>query len=240
MSKSDAIDVSEVSIANVVKRKGWQRVLMYPAVLGALIGAVPTGLDYYKAFVYDIDFQNVKHAEEQQRLWVKNFTCAQNISRHQVKTEKNILVQVGACANGDVLIEVVPPKGNRVLQWISLERLADRLRRFGPVLYRPCQCGDRGGIVGQERRSGRDPPCARHQHQMPEDARADQDRPHRSRGQQMLPRGDFGHERCRFEPETGFLLGLMWLITFRSNSATLLSDLQDYPQFQAYFGASGR
>ena len=117
---------------------------MYPAVLGALIGAVPTGLDYYKAFVYDIDFQNVKHAEEQQRLWVKNFTCAQNISRQQVKTEKNILVQVGACANGDVLIEVVPPKGNRVLQWISLERLQTASAVSGLSYHRPCQCGDRG------------------------------------------------------------------------------------------------
>ncbi|MEM8743426.1 MAG: hypothetical protein AAGF14_02190, partial [Pseudomonadota bacterium] len=58
-----------------------------------------------------------------QRLWVKNFACAQNISRQQVTTEKNILVQVGACANGDVLVEVVPPKGNRILQWISPESL---------------------------------------------------------------------------------------------------------------------
>ncbi|MDA7947904.1 MAG: hypothetical protein MPJ78_10560 [Hyphomicrobiaceae bacterium] len=123
MGKSDAVGASDVTLGGAVKRKGWQRVLMYPAVLGALIGAVPTGLDYYKAFVYDIDFQHVKHAEEQRRLWVKNFACAQNISYQQVKTEKNIVVQVGACANGDVLIEVAPPRGNRILEWISLERL---------------------------------------------------------------------------------------------------------------------
>ena len=123
MNKSDAIDSPQISLGGAVKRKGWQRILLYPTVLGALIGAVPTGLDYYKAFVYDIDFQNVKHAEEQQRLWVKNFSCAQNISYQQVKTAKNTLVQVGACANGDVLIEVVPSKGNRILEWISLDRL---------------------------------------------------------------------------------------------------------------------
>jgi hypothetical protein len=32
-------------------------------------------------------------------------------------------VQVGACANGDVLIEVLPPKGTNIVEWISLERL---------------------------------------------------------------------------------------------------------------------
>ncbi len=123
MSKSDAIDRPDISISGDTKKSRWQRFFLYPTVAGALIGAVPTGLDYYKAFVHDIDFQDVRHAEEQRRLWVKNFACAQDISYQQVKTEKEILVQVGACANGDVLIEVVPPKGNRVLEWISLERL---------------------------------------------------------------------------------------------------------------------
>lgn len=91
--------------------------------MGALIGAIPTGMDYYKAFVYDIEFGEVKHAEEQRRLWVKNFACAQNITYQQVRTPDNILVQVGACANGDVLIEVARPGGKRIVEWISLERL---------------------------------------------------------------------------------------------------------------------
>ena len=123
MSNSDAINRPDISIAGDGKRSRWQRFFLYPTVAGALIGAVPTGLDYYKAFVHDIDFQDVRHAEEQRRLWVKNFACAQNISYQQVKTEADTVVQVGACANGDVLIEVVPAKGNRILEWISLERL---------------------------------------------------------------------------------------------------------------------
>jgi hypothetical protein len=92
-------------------------------VIGAFIGTIPTGLDYYKAFVCDTDFGDVKHAEEQWRLWVKNFACAQGITYQQVRTDENVLVQVGACANGDVLIEVLPPKGTNIVEWISLERL---------------------------------------------------------------------------------------------------------------------
>lgn len=128
MSQSKAITAVDGSIAAksaaaADKRKWWQRLFLYPTVIGALMGAIPTGLDYYKAFVYDIEFSAVKHAEEQRRLWVKNFACAMNITYQQVRTAENILVQVGACANGDVLIEVAPPNGSRIVEWISLDRL---------------------------------------------------------------------------------------------------------------------
>ncbi len=123
MSESKTLDAVELSLPATRKRKWWQRLFLYPTVAGALIGAIPTGLDYYKAFVYDIDFSKVKQAEEQRRLWVKNFACAQGISYQQVRTAENTLVQVGACDNGDVLIEVAPPGGSRIVQWISLERL---------------------------------------------------------------------------------------------------------------------
>jgi hypothetical protein len=123
MSESKAVGAVELSMADTSRRRWWQRLFLYPTVVGALIGAIPTGLDYYKAFVYDIDFSTVKHAEEQQRLWIKNFACAQSIVYQQVKTSENTLVKVGACANGDVLIEVVAPAAARIVEWISLERL---------------------------------------------------------------------------------------------------------------------
>lgn len=123
MSESKMLDAPELSLAPKSDRKWWQRLFLYPTVVGALIGAIPTGLDYYKAFVYDIEFGSVKHAEEQQRLWVKNFACAQGITYQQVKTTENTLVKVGACTNGDVLIEVVAPAADRIVEWISLERL---------------------------------------------------------------------------------------------------------------------
>jgi hypothetical protein len=123
MSESKMLDAPELSLTPKSDRKWWQRLFLYPTVVGALIGAIPTGLDYYKAFVYDIEFGSVKHAEEQQRLWVKNFACAQGITYQQVKTTENTLVKVGACSNGDVLIEVVAPAADRIVEWISLERL---------------------------------------------------------------------------------------------------------------------
>jgi len=123
MSETKAIDALERPHAGPDKRKWWQRLYLYPAVIGAMLGAIPTGMDYYKSFVYDIEFNAVKHAEEQQRLWIKNFACARDIVYQQVTTAENILVKVGACANGDVLIEAVTPNDGRIVEWISLERL---------------------------------------------------------------------------------------------------------------------
>lgn len=123
MSASKETAAMELALSASPSRKWWQRLFLYPTVVGALIGAIPTGLDYYKAFVYDIEYGSVKHAEEQQRLWIKNFACAQGITYQQVKTTENTLVKVGACTNGDVLIEVVAPAKDRIVEWISLERL---------------------------------------------------------------------------------------------------------------------
>jgi hypothetical protein len=123
MSDSKALGAAELALSTSANRKWWQRLFLYPTVVGALIGAIPTGMDYYKAFVYDIEFSSVRHAEEQRRLWIKNFACAQNIKYQQVKTAENTLVKVGACINGDVLIEVVVPAMDRIVEWISLDRL---------------------------------------------------------------------------------------------------------------------
>ena len=92
-------------------------------MLGAILGAIPTAIDFYKAFDYDIGYSQVQHAEEQRRLWIKNFDCAQSMTYQQVKTENGTQVQVGACANGDVLIEVQSPEAGRVLEWIPISRI---------------------------------------------------------------------------------------------------------------------
>jgi hypothetical protein len=65
----------------------------------------------------------VRHAEQQRRLWIKNFGCAQSITYQQVRTEDGTQVQVGACSNGDVLIEVQSPGAARILEWIPLNRI---------------------------------------------------------------------------------------------------------------------
>jgi cupin superfamily acireductone dioxygenase involved in methionine salvage len=104
-------------------KKVWQYFLLYPAVFGVLLGAIPTGIDLYKSFKYGIAVSDVAHAEEQKNLWIKNLHCVQGLTYHAVKTEDGSTVQIGACQNGDVLIELIPEGGaTQVAEWVSLDR----------------------------------------------------------------------------------------------------------------------
>ena len=122
MSERRALDVGDMP-ASEPARKEWWRWMLAPAMLGAILGAIPTAIDFYKAFDYDIGSSQVQHAEEHRQLWIKNFECAQSMTYQQVRTEDGIQVQVGACSNGDVLIEVQSPGTERVLEWIPLNRI---------------------------------------------------------------------------------------------------------------------
>jgi hypothetical protein len=93
-------------------------------LLLAIIGAVPTGIELYKAWKYGLDFGDVARAEEQRRLWEKNFDCTAQLSYQEVQTQEKVLVKVGTCPSGDVLINAILPDENKqVFQWVSIDRL---------------------------------------------------------------------------------------------------------------------
>ncbi len=118
----------------VKKTKGiWQKFLVYPAVFGALFGAIPTIMDIYNAWKYDVSYNSVRHAEEQRALWEKNFACTSSLDYQKVRTDKNVEVQVGACNNGDVLIAVLQPNGEKVVEWVSIDKLRGTTASLGLV-----------------------------------------------------------------------------------------------------------
>ena len=117
-------------------KKVWQYFLLYPAVFGALLGAIPTGIDLYKSFKYGIEVSEVAHAEKQKNLWIKNIRCVQGLSYHTVSTEDGSTVQIGACRNGDVLIELIPKNGGtQVAEWVSLDRAKAAATSLGSLLF---------------------------------------------------------------------------------------------------------
>ena len=130
MSERGALEQSEVPASPPV-RKEWWRWMLAPAVIGAILGAIPTGIDLYKSFEHDIGYGEVKHAEQQRQLWIKNFDCTQSMSYQQVQTRSGIQVQVGGCPNGDVLIEVKSPAGVRVVEWIPVGQSQSASNSFG-------------------------------------------------------------------------------------------------------------
>ncbi len=117
-------------------KRVWQYFLLYPAVFGAILGAIPTGIDLYKSFKYGIEVSEVAHAEEQKKLWIKNLRCVQNLTYHTVKTRDGSVVQIGACQNGDVLIELIPNNQETpVAEWVSINRVKAASATVGSLLF---------------------------------------------------------------------------------------------------------
>ena len=134
----------------VVKKtkKAWQYFLLYPAVFGVLLGIIPTAMNIYKSLKYGIDVSEVAHAEEQKTLWIKNLHCVKNLTYHTVQTNAGDTVQIGACQNGDVLIELIPQTGEpQVAEWVSLDRAKAAAGMLGSLLFSPAFAAGSGAAT---------------------------------------------------------------------------------------------
>lgn len=93
---------------------------MYPTLIIAIAGAIPTVLGYYKSWQIGVPFDKTQIALEQNRLWQRNYECSKNEFR-SVKNNHNIEVGTIICLSGDVLIKVQPPDEKPVFWWVGLK-----------------------------------------------------------------------------------------------------------------------
>lgn len=132
-------------------KKVWQYFLLYPAVFAAIIGSIPTGINIYKSVKYGVATSDVAHAEEQKALWIKNLHCVQNLSYQTMQTDDGATVQIGACKNGDVLIEIIPANSvSSIAEWVSINRVRSA-STLGALFVSRAYAADRYGnmVVAQ-------------------------------------------------------------------------------------------
>jgi len=98
----------------------WQWMIMYPTLVVSLVGAVPQYKDWITALHLGVPPGSVAQAEEQRRLWERNFECARKEEPKTVTTPSNIKVVVTPCPSGDVLVEVNTPDSGKNIRWIAL------------------------------------------------------------------------------------------------------------------------
>ena len=55
--------------------KWWQWILIYPSLLIAVLGAIPTLIEAAKAYRYDVPIFTSAAAEKQVKLWERNIDC---------------------------------------------------------------------------------------------------------------------------------------------------------------------
>ncbi len=100
----------------------WQWLLVYPTVIIAVIGAIPTFVELYKAWDRNIPFGMSRMASEENKLWKKNFECSKG-EFLSVKNELNIEVGTIICRSGDVLLRIQTPGQTSIYRWVGLESL---------------------------------------------------------------------------------------------------------------------
>jgi hypothetical protein len=84
--------------------KVWQALLVYPALLTSLGGALPTAWQAFKAWRLEVNYTEVQQAEAQQRLWERNLDCLEAKPVYSVEGPGGAVIGVTLCPSGDALL----------------------------------------------------------------------------------------------------------------------------------------
>jgi hypothetical protein len=117
-------------------KRWWERLLVYPALIGALITAGPQWVDRFGAWKKDVASGSLKLAEEQSRLWKANFDCSQ-LPVAWYTGAGNVKVDTTTCNSGDVFIRAMTSDSRQAFLWVPL---ADVFKVGG--------VGGGGGLIG--------------------------------------------------------------------------------------------
>jgi hypothetical protein len=102
------------------RRPWWQWFLLYPSLLVAVIGAVPTYFEAYRSHELGVPFGGSKDALEQNQLWEENFDCANHAVFTQITTKKAVEIGSVVCDSGDVLLRGKRPEWDRPkYRWVA-------------------------------------------------------------------------------------------------------------------------
>lgn len=98
----------------------WQQILIYPALVIALIGAAPTWIEKISSAMNNVP--SAKDAREQAAYWKSHAACIAAPFEWSKRTEAAGL-RAKVCAPGDVILtHVQPVRGDEYYRWLPLAR----------------------------------------------------------------------------------------------------------------------
>lgn len=143
----------------------WQWALLYPSLLIALLGAVPSILELERSARLDVPFGEGSEAEKQLKLWKINFECLNRSPAFKpIVNDRYIEISSIVCATGDVLIVGKPPDKPRQMKWVAWSEVVPQQgARTAASPFAVIQVGAMGkdgadgGLKPQQRTSEHDP-----------------------------------------------------------------------------------
>jgi hypothetical protein len=106
--------------AAIKPRNWWQWLLLYPALATSVVAAIPTIIESVKAYKLGVDFGKADLAEQQNKLWQKNLTCAQS-PFDWFTNDDNVQIDATICKSGDVLVRVKRPATDYHFRWVQVD-----------------------------------------------------------------------------------------------------------------------
>lgn len=119
------------SLVAAARLSWWKLLLVYPAILTSLGGAIPTAWQAFTAWRLDVAYSRVQIAEEQRRLWEKNLSCLDLRPVYSVSGPSGVVIGVTLCPSGDALLRY--EVGEEVTYtWIAYPHAPGSASRAGP------------------------------------------------------------------------------------------------------------
>ena len=100
----------------------WQWLLVYPALVGLLLTAVPQWVTVVQAWFEDIPSAQLAEAKRQSELWKDNLDCT-SAPMEFFSNPDNIKVDATICKSGDVFVRIFTPDNKGRYYWVDIETL---------------------------------------------------------------------------------------------------------------------
>ncbi|CAM3319536.1 hypothetical protein POHY109586_01435 [Polaromonas hydrogenivorans] len=105
----------------------WQWTLLYPTLIVAILGAIPTLLELIKSSQVGVPFGQSAQALEQEDLWAKNLRCTE-APLDGLVNPVNVYVDATICRSGDVLVRFMGTKDDqKSYRWVPVERFEKKV-----------------------------------------------------------------------------------------------------------------
>ena len=106
----------------------WQWVLMYPALLIAILGAIPKFSEMTTAVVQGLSPFVSQRQQEQLEAWKRNSSCALAVDNIKPKSRTDYEIALLPCPSGDILVTLTDPRNpaNKIQTWIITGDLFSR------------------------------------------------------------------------------------------------------------------
>jgi hypothetical protein len=92
--------------SSVVPQKWWQWILVYPALVISLIGAVPNWMDHWEAIKIGVPADKLDIANHQHDMFARNLDCMRELDFKTIGTQSNMEVGAKICPSGDILVSI--------------------------------------------------------------------------------------------------------------------------------------